>query len=46
MLETIVSNAVPSSEMLLAIVKAQTEIAKLGLDLGGVMNFVTERCSN
>jgi diguanylate cyclase (GGDEF)-like protein len=28
---------------LLDIVRAQTEIAKLGLDLGGVMAFVTER---
>jgi diguanylate cyclase (GGDEF)-like protein len=37
------SDAVPSSETLLAIVRAQTEIAKLGLDLGGVMSFVTER---
>lgn len=37
------SDAVPSSETLLAIVSAQTEIAKLGLDLGGVMSFVTER---
>ncbi|MGX7003104.1 diguanylate cyclase domain-containing protein [Caballeronia sp. KNU42] len=40
---TVFSDAAPSSETLLAIVRAQTEIAKLGLDLGGVMNFVTER---
>lgn len=33
----------PESNTLLEIVKAQTEIAKLGLDLGGVMAFVTER---
>jgi diguanylate cyclase (GGDEF)-like protein len=37
------NDSVPSSETLLAIVRAQTEIAKLGLDLGGVMSFVTER---
>ena len=42
-LQTVFSDAAPSSETLLAIVRAQTEIAKLGLDLGGVMNFVTER---
>lgn len=42
-MQTVFSDAAPSSETLLAIVRAQTEIAKLGLDLGGVMNFVTER---
>ncbi|MEW9584358.1 diguanylate cyclase [Paraburkholderia sp. DGU8] len=42
-MQTAFSHAVPSSETLLAIVRAQTEIAKLGLDLGGVMSFVTER---
>jgi diguanylate cyclase (GGDEF)-like protein len=33
----------PSSQVLLEIVRAQTEIVKLGLDVGGVMAFVTER---
>ncbi|ASD82082.1 GGDEF domain-containing protein [Burkholderia gladioli pv. gladioli] len=33
----------PSAETLLEIVHAQTEIAKLGLDLGSVMAFVAER---
>ncbi|WGS54133.1 sensor domain-containing diguanylate cyclase [Paraburkholderia sp. D15] len=42
-MQTVFSNATPSSETLLAIVRAQTEIAKLGLDLGGVMSFVAER---
>jgi diguanylate cyclase (GGDEF)-like protein len=37
------SPAPPSSGILLEIVRTQTEIAKLGLDLGGVMAFVTER---
>jgi len=37
------SPAQPSSGILLEIVRTQTEIAKLGLDLGGVMAFVTER---
>lgn len=36
-------SALPTSQTLLEIVRAQTEIAKLGLDLGGVMAFVTER---
>ncbi|MGV2289862.1 sensor domain-containing diguanylate cyclase [Trinickia sp. YCB016] len=36
-------NTLPSSETLLEIVRTQTEIAKLGLDLGGVMAFVAER---
>jgi len=35
--------ALPDSATLLGIVQAQTEIAKLGLDLGGVMAFVAER---
>jgi diguanylate cyclase (GGDEF)-like protein len=35
--------AMPDSNTLMEIVRAQTEIAKLGLDLGGVMSFVTER---
>src|SRR5579859_1021583 len=42
-LQTAFNNVVPDNETLLAIVRAQTEIAKLGLDLGGVMSFVTER---
>lgn len=33
----------PGNATLLEIVRAQTEIAKLGLDLGGVMAFVAER---
>jgi diguanylate cyclase (GGDEF)-like protein len=33
----------PTSTQLLAIIEIQTEIAKLGLDLGGVMNYVAER---
>ncbi|WP_414447556.1 diguanylate cyclase [Burkholderia sp. 22PA0099] len=33
----------PSAETLLEIVRSQTEIAKLGLDLGGVMAYVAER---
>ncbi|VVD81319.1 putative diguanylate cyclase YegE [Pandoraea capi] len=36
-------SVMPESHTLLEIVKTQTEIAKLGLDLGGVMSFVTER---
>lgn len=42
-MQSILSRAVPSNETLLAIVRAQSEIAKLGLDLGGVMSFVAER---
>jgi len=38
-----VANVMPESATLLEIVRAQTEIAKLGLDLGGVMSFVAER---
>jgi len=34
---------VPSSAQLLDIINIQTEIAKLGLDLGGVMSLVVER---
>lgn len=33
----------PDNATLLEIVRAQTEIAKLGLDLAGVMGFVTQR---
>ncbi len=36
-------SSAPSAETLLEIVHAQTEIAKLGLDLGGVMAYVAER---
>lgn len=35
------SNAPP--ELLMEIIKTQTEIAKQGLDLGGVMNFVADK---
>lgn len=38
-----INTALPSGETLLEIVRTQTEIAKLGLDLGGVMAFVAER---
>jgi diguanylate cyclase (GGDEF)-like protein len=37
------NTTLPSSETLIEIVRTQTEIAKLGLDLGGVMAFVAER---
>jgi len=33
----------PSSRTLLEIIRVQTEIARLGLDLGGVMSLATER---
>ena len=33
----------PSKEQLLDIINIQTEIAKLGLDLGGVMSLVVEK---
>lgn len=33
---------IPSPELLLDVIKAQTEIARRGLDLGGVMAFVTD----
>jgi diguanylate cyclase (GGDEF)-like protein len=33
----------PDSNVLIEIIAAQSEIAKLGLDLGGVMEFVAER---
>jgi diguanylate cyclase (GGDEF)-like protein len=36
----------PSSAVLLEILRAQTEIMKLGLDLGGVMAFVTDRAQH
>jgi diguanylate cyclase (GGDEF)-like protein len=36
-------SASPSSEDLMEIIRAQAEIAKLGLDLGGVMEYVAER---
>ena len=36
-------NALASPETLMEIIRAQTEIAQLGLDLAGVMSFVTER---
>ncbi len=36
-------NASADPETLMEIIRAQTEIARLGLDLGGVMAFVTER---
>lgn len=35
---------VPAREQLLAVIGIQAEIAKLGLDLGGVMTLVVERC--
>ena len=34
---------IPSQDQLLAIIRIQTEIAKLGLDLGGVMALVVEK---
>jgi diguanylate cyclase (GGDEF)-like protein len=43
MIETPDNGAKPSSETLLEIIKIQTDIAKLGLDLSGVMNLVTQR---
>lgn len=33
----------PTSEQLMQIIRIQTEIAKLGLDLGGVMQYVVEQ---
>ncbi len=33
----------PSPDILMEIIRAQTDIAQQGLDLGGVMTFVTER---
>lgn len=33
----------PSTDMLLEIIRTQTDIARLGLDLGGVMTLVAER---
>lgn len=36
-------NGDPTSDQLLAIIKTQTEIAKLGLDLNGVMTLVAEQ---
>lgn len=33
----------PSHEQLMQVIKIQTEIAKLGLDLGGVMQYVVEQ---
>jgi diguanylate cyclase (GGDEF)-like protein len=38
----VADNSRPSAAILLEIVRAQTEIVKLGLDVGGVMAFVTE----
>jgi len=35
--------AMPSSQQLLQVIRIQTEIAKLGLDLGGVMQFIVEQ---
>lgn len=41
---TAVSSPVtPDSSVLMEIIKAQTEVAQLGLDLGGVMEFVADR---
>jgi len=37
------SNTQPRAETLVEIIRIQTEIARLGLDLGGVMKFVTDR---
>jgi len=42
-LDQIVDTATPSPDTLLRIIAAQTEIAKLGLDLGSVMAYVTEQ---
>ncbi|WP_286235375.1 sensor domain-containing diguanylate cyclase [Thalassotalea sediminis] len=36
----------PSSEELMRVIKVQTEIAKLGLDLGAVMQYVVEQTLN
>ncbi|MEI7688494.1 MAG: sensor domain-containing diguanylate cyclase [Planctomycetota bacterium] len=36
-------NGLPTSTQLLAVIKTQTEIAKLGLDLNGLMTFVAEQ---
>lgn len=33
----------PSSQQLMQVIRIQTEIAKLGLDLGGVMQFIVEQ---
>ena len=33
----------PSSQQLMEVIRIQTEIAKLGLDLGGVMQFIVEQ---
>ena len=37
------SPATPDPSVLMEIIKAQTEVAQLGLDLGGVMEFVADR---
>lgn len=37
------NGAAADQEILVEMIRAQTEIAKLGLDLGGVMNFVADR---
>src|SRR5262245_20830879 len=37
------SNSEPTASQLLAVIRTQTEIAKLGLDLNGVMTLVAER---
>lgn len=37
------TDAGPSSSILMEIIRAQTEIARLGLDLGGVIDFVAEQ---
>ncbi len=42
-MDQIVDTATPSPDTLLRIIAAQTEIAKLGLDLGSVMAYVTEQ---
>ncbi len=42
-LDQIVDTATPSPATLLRIIATQTEIAKLGLDLGSVMAYVTEQ---
>lgn len=42
-LNQIVDTATPSPDTLLRIIAAQTEIAKLGLDLGSVMAYVAEQ---
>jgi len=38
-----VDDKAANAQTLMEIIKAQTEIAQLGMDLGGVMTFVTER---